>query len=278
MTHVINRFQMRCSSSGAAEVNGDGDRFTILPEPSIRVPGHIERTTVAVTQAQITNVAPNLVTGRDAFFRYARNSTGARVDVREVQIPQGLYSLTSLANKIYSLIYEQHAATEDEKIFTFLYDEATNRTVVRAYAAVSIFWDSPAGPYTGTVQDLLGFPPDTVSTFQAPVLLGGYREVFSPAPPQFNAVNQYFITCPDLVVAGIPNNNSYNNVIAMVPITEPPGSVINYVPAHPLAIPCSWNSGQTISALNFSITDEQGRPTPMSGESWSVTFEVTFYQ
>jgi len=238
----------------------------------------VERTTVAVTQAQVTNAAPNLVAGRDAFFRYAKNTTGTRTNVREVEIPQGLYTLSSLALKIYNLLASDPATASDADLFTFSYEEPTNRTLVACKSGVSIFWDSPAGPYSGTVQDLFGFDTDTVSIAQAPILSGGFTFLRSQGPPRFNKINQYFIGCPDLVVAGIPNNNVYNNTIAMVPITEAPGNVINYVPGHPLELPCSWSANDKITSMSWALTDENGNPAPLGGEPWSITFEITFYQ
>ena len=84
---------------------------------------------------------------------------------------------------------------------------------------------------------------------------------FSTGVARINRVVQYLITTQ--LVDGLMVNDRSSGVIGIVPITAPPGSLINFDPRQLTWIPCPELAGARRSNFSFQLADQDLRPTPI---------------
>ena len=144
-------------------------------------------------------------------------------------------------------------------------DSATNNTVLTFLTA----GDEVDFTINNSCREILGF-----DSRLAPLTpqSAGWSE-YSDNNAKFNRVNSYAIRS-NIVSEGIPINNTSAGMLASIPITTTAGRQIIYTPQNATKINCDELIGQSKSNFDFSLVDQELRPTPTLGEYYS--FILTF--
>jgi hypothetical protein len=212
--------------------------------------------TIEVSQASIWNVSYNI---SEAFGNNKFTFVHAEA-VNTLTIPDGLYSLSGL-NAYFATQFVNLGLPSN--LIVISGDDSTQKTILTFLNAV----DQVDFTQPNSVRLILGFDSRVVISPSA-----GFNE-FSDSTANFNRVNSYLIKST-LVSQGLNINNIGAGIIASVPITNAPGSQINYEPRNPIPIDASELVGQSKNVFTFSLLDQSLRSAPTAGELWN--FVVIF--
>lgn len=149
----------------------------------------------------------------------------------------------------------------------------TNNTAGRTF---TIDWSGDFNDgKTPTIWKLLGFDPTTVTILPGTEtdIYGSYA--YGSTQALFNTVNAVLLKC-SLVTRGIRLNGQYQGVLAQVPITEGPGSLMVYEPQQQPMNEPSLSGGSTIRTVGVQICNELGEPVFTPGNPWLVTIDISY--
>ena len=257
-------------STGAINRSDDGSYFEVQLQEALKMPLDCLNVSVAVEEASIWWVVPNIITGKNDKIYISGFDKNDVLTNYVIVIQQGLYDLTGLNQAVLRELENAGAkiknGTEDLPLLSLNADDATQRVEIRFnYTNVTVDFR-----YTDTFREILGFDSD---------LYGNYAVVpFNKVAPNvagFNSVN-YFLLHSDLVNKGILFNNSYNQSISQVLIDVPAGSQINYKPFNPAKIQADELRGATRSLLRFWITDDKNKAVNTNNEYFSARIVIRF--
>ena len=247
---------------GAQNVSVDGSEFTVVLDAPIALPQGAMSATLSVSQASIWNTSYNI----SAAFgnnKIAIEAIFYSPTFFTLIIPDGLYSLSGL-NAYFATQFVNMLMPSN--LIVVSGDDATQRTILTFLNN----GDKVDFTQPNSVRGVLGFDPAVV------VSTGPGFNVFSDEPANFNRVNSYLIRS-NLVSQGIPVNNIGQGIIAQIPITETPGSQINYQPRNPIPVDASDLVGMGKNAFTFSLVDQNLRPTPTAGETWDFVLVLNYF-
>jgi hypothetical protein len=266
MSVIVRREQSIIASSapenGAQNRSADGSSFEIFLNTPLAVPPDALGAELAVVQASIWNVSPNI---SEAFNNNTFTFTTGGQTFTET-LPDGLYSLSAIGGYLSTLFVNRGL---EPNLFLFSGQDSTQQAVVTMLNA----GDSITIDDTSLMQTLGWNQPQTLTAG-----VDG-ESFFSDGPAELNRVNQYLIRS-SIVPGGIPVNAKSVGVIARIPIglDSPPGTQINYDPRN--AVWCDASSLIASPKQSFSIDllDQQLRPTPTAGEDYSLTILIRWSQ
>ena len=243
------------SSSGAVtNVNG-GQFITTLPEP-IRIPSDIKRVQCKVIGASIWNGIPNIETDCELIFETP--NTG----VVRVLIPKGQYSVTLLESTLNRSL--QNLGINPSTLI-LAGDDATGKIyfdLATIGSRISFFGEPE-------LSQLLGFPLD----YESPLTTMINQVITAPNVAQFNNVNTFQIHST-ITAKGILVNNKFTQLVAIIPVTAAPGSLIIYDPTNPQITFCRNLIGSSVQSITSWLTNEKGEVLDTNGESWSYVVEL----
>ena len=246
-------------SSSGQQVSADGSRFQIQLDDPLQIPNNALSCYVSVQESTIWNTVPNILSGVNNHF-YIDEGAG----FVDVTIPQGLYDLPSLESACDREYVSLGGTTG---LFAFVGDDSTQKVIIQInVAGVQIDLTQ-----ADTFRDIIGFDSQLVPA--APSV--GYYTQSAENVANFNTIN-YFLIHSDLVSEGIRFNNSYDQIIAKVSITTPPGSLIVDTPNVPPRSPASNLIGITKNVIRFRLTDQNGAAVNTAGESWSCRIQIEY--
>ena len=253
-------------ANGALNVSPDGSTFQVQLDRPITLP-QCEDATLTVTQANIWNTSPNISTliGNNKLYVHSDHVTvPASPTDFTITIPDGSYSVEGLNNLIAR---EVTAVGYPSDLVAIAADDATQKVIVTfAYASTWLDFTQP-----DNCRDVLGFDARLVPlTPQA----AGYTESGDNVAA-FNRINTYLIKT-SLVSNGISVNNLNESIIAEIPITVKPGSLIVYQPFNPPSCSAMELTTHQKSQMDFRLTDQIGRTVETLGEAWSITIELRY--
>ena len=272
MAIVQEELTLLLSSSelnGAQGKSADGSEFYIQLDnnTALNIPDSALNINVSVEDADVWWTVPNISPEKNNNKLYI---TGPDVsDVVQnfvITIPKGLYDVSSLSESVQRELENSNAKVDPEPLITLYGDPSTQRVELRlAYDTVSIDFTQ-----SDTPRDILGFNSQIVGPFvTAPDnILGDYVA-------SFNQVNSFLLHC-DLVKEGILYNSNYYQIISKIPITVPPGSLINYQPYHPPKSNAQDLAGSRRSVVRVWLTDEKNNPVDTNGEDYNVRLLITY--
>ena len=192
-------------------------------------------------------------------------------------MPQGIYSLPTLANAINLQIVNLYPALPANPI-TFNADQSTQRVIL----LFNLAFMQVVFNLSGTMRNLMGFTGTTSqvnihavsqdivpdASFPNGSTVG--LSVYGNNVANFNTINSLLINCPELACGiGIPTNGQNYNTICNPTINVPVGSQILYAPVFPDVIDISHLIGRSLTNLSFSLTDQNARPVNTNGETYS---------
>lgn len=135
-------------------------------------------------------------------------------------------------------------------------------------------WYIDSSSYLIPLFHLLGFEKQTYTDVPPSSDLEPYSFTYAPYEANFNFVNSILVLC-SLVSRGLRNGGRTQSILAQVPITEDPGSLMVYEPQHSLISEPSLN-GATIRSIELTLTNENGQLIKTPGNPWQVTVEISY--
>jgi hypothetical protein len=222
-----------------------------------------------VPQASIWNTSPNISASfSNNTFKFT-TSAAAAPGVHTITFPEGLYSLEAIGAYITAQLVN---LTLPPNLFTFSGNDSTSQTIM----TFSIAGDSVDFTPATSIGPILGY---TAAVITAPS--AGYN-AFSTNKAQLNRNDLYLISGTFISSGGIPINNNALGVMASVPISAAPGSLINYVAPMPIATPADELIGVLKTGFQFRITNGSLATTPTGGglttQFWSFIVTVKYTQ
>jgi len=146
----------------------------------------------------------------------------------------------------------------------------TNKSIL----AYRFSWYIDSSSYLIPLYHLLGFESGTYTEVAASSELEPYSFSYAPYEANFNFVNSILVLC-NLVSRGLRNGGRSQSILAQIPITEDPGSLMVYEPQHTLISEPSLN-GSTIRSIELTLTNENGQLIRTPGNPWQITVEISY--
>ena len=270
-------------SSGSSDA---GSRFSIiLHSDPLQIPKEAKSCILFVPTATFWWTMLNIVTGVNDTFSFSILS-GVNAGTYTVTIPQGIYALTSLANAINLQLLNVYPALPSNPI-TFSADNSTQR-VVFVFNIANVQVDFTI---EHKMRDMLGFyglgslefPTNLVTQNYVPDPVayptGSFvnQAVYANQIAKFNVIDSLLINSPQLGSSGIATNGNNYYSICNPTITVPVGQQNVFTTTLPAIVNADNLIGKTISNLDFTLTDQRGRPVNTNGEVYSfmVTYQYT---
>lgn len=262
LTKEINIFFSSAESAGATDVSDDGSRFSVFLDNPIKIPSSAIDCSLSVVQSQIWNTSPNIsLEYKNNTFKFTTSDPG-NVGTHEIEISDGLYSLSDLNGFISvallnlslpsNLITISGLPSTGQSILTFL-----------------LIGDSVDFTTNNSIRTILGFDygiyTSTIST----------KSIYSQGVARFNRNNSYLITS-DIISGGIPINSISPNVIASVPINVAPGSQINYVPFNTTEVDAMSLIGLSKSSISFVLLNQDLQSVSTQNETYSILIRIKY--
>jgi hypothetical protein len=254
-------------ANGSQNLSSDGSSFEVNYEgsPPLALPLTAKNISVSVKNAEIWWTVPNVISGQNDAFRLTDTGAGSGTAFgpTTINIPQGLYDLSGLAQTIERELVSAGAASGT---ISFSADNATQKVEITAnFVGITIDFT-----VTNSVRDILGFNSQVLGpTAVAPTIW------LADNVAAFNVVN-YFLIHGDVCDKGIPINSSYTNILAKVVIDVSPGSQIIHRPFRPSRCGASKLKGTTQTNFRYWLTDDQNRAVNTNNEYWSATLSVKY--
>ncbi len=250
-------------NAGAQNKSADGSTFEIILEDAIDIPAQAKSCIIQVQEATVWWVIPNILTGINDTF-YVEHGAANFVAV----IPQGLYDLPGL-NEALDRELTDPAVGAPAGLITFLADEPTQKVVIKLNLATTQVDFTQAD----TFRVLLGYDSQLIPA-AGPSAAVDFQQIADNIA-NFSAI-EYFLIHSDLVNRGIRTNNRYDQTIAQVLITVPPGSQQVSTPFNPPKVPAWELIGSIRNRATFWLTDQTGTLVNTNGEDFSARLVIKY--
>lgn len=208
---------------------------------------------------------PNIVTGINDTF-YVEHGGMNFVAV----IPQGLYDIVGL-NEALNRELTDPAVGAPADLITFIADEPTQKVVIKLNLATTQVDFSVAR--VDTFRVILGFNPQFIPA-AGPSGAVDFQQI-ADNEAAFTPV-EYFLLHSDLVPRGIRTNNKYDQTIAQILITVPPGSQQVSTPFNPPRVPAWELIGSIRNRATFWLTDQAGNLVNTVNEDYSARLVIRY--
>ena len=262
LTKEINIFFSSSELSGATDVSSDGSRFSVLLDNPIKIPKNAVDCRMAVVQASIWNVSPNIAHDYNNNLFTFTTSSSANAGTHTITISDGLYSMTDLNSYISIALSNLNLPSN---LFVISGVSSTGQSTI----SYLLSGDSVNFTVPNTIRTILGFDSNVYTS-----TLAG-QTIYSQDVAKFNRNNSYLIIS-DIISGGIPINSLSPNVIASVPISVAPGSQINYVPYNPSEIDAMSLINLSKSNINFSLVNQNLQATSTQNETYSLLIRIKY--
>lgn len=269
VTRRLSYFFNSDPASGSQSLSADGDVFTVVLSPPLRIPKSVIACEVYVPQASIWNTSPNIsATFSNNTFTFTTASAPVP-GTYTFTIPEGLYSLDDIDSFIATQLVN---LTLPSNLFVLSGDQATGRVIL----TFSLSGDSVDFTPATSVRSILGF---AAAVFTAPS--AGYSET-GTSIATLNRNDNYLISGTFLTAGGIPINNNAPGVLASIPISIAPYSLINYSAAMPFPTPADELIGAMKGAFQFRLTNGSLAATPTGGgrvsQFWNFLLVIEYQE
>jgi len=241
---------MRRIELSSAALGQPADRFTADINPPLDLGAGAW--SIAASQITVWNTWPN-VSEQDYNNAGFTFSIDGGVNTYSAQLPQGVYSATTLIEVINSLM-NQLTGTEDEEDEE---NKASSKIVLsineptlgfKLYLETGCSIDFSTGPFgaESKLYEILGA--------ESKNYVGPDEIIFPNQANVQNSVDSLQVFCN---LADSSLNGQSSNIIASIVPASPPGAIFVYRPVFPEFVPCNNNR---ITTVAITITDNLGRP------------------
>lgn len=252
---------------GAENLTANNARFEINLEQPISFPSGAFNTTVRVEEATVWNTVNNLSVGLNNNHIFITDLPTGTIDVT---IPNGNYSTPSLS----AAIDREYVALGGTAGLVSLDEDFATQKVILIIDGTLAGVGGAQVDFTpaNTFRDLLGFTAILVPSAAqgGPTIV--LFEQLGANQAAFNII-EYFKIHSD-IGQGIRSNNAWDQTIARINITSPPGSQVVSEPQNPAVSEANTWVGNPRTHMVFWLTD-QANVEVDTGEIWSarVVFE-----
>jgi hypothetical protein len=250
--------------AGAKNISPTGDSFTVQLTDNLAIPSGALNVNLSVQEATVWNVVPNISAALGNNKMYITEGGTPH----NLTIPDGLYDLVEFNATIARLLENSGATTVPSPLVAFTGDDATQKVVMRVNYVNVVVDYTPAD----TPRLILGFDATVF-----PVNPAAPVNYFAPNTANFNTV-EYFLIHTDLIQKGISVNGNYNQSIATVLITEPPGSQIVSSPQNPPAIDAQDLAGTSKKTFRVWITDQNNNFIDTLSEVFTARIKISYLE
>jgi hypothetical protein len=252
---------------GAINILNNGSYFEMPLNPPLTLPKTATHVRVGINTAEVWYTQPNILTGvNDKMYIRGPDTVDVLQDY-VVTLQEGLYGINELNTAIIAELEVLGAKITPFPLIELLENSATNHLLLRLnYTTVEVDFLTNSD----TPRIIMGFDARVVGPDA-----GAPINEQSDNVAAFNSLNNYFIKS-DIVGDGMRFNNGYSGILAKIPITATPNSLINY---HPRNI--SWVDGDVLTGakrtkLRFNITDQNGEVIDMNDEFWTLEVVIKY--
>jgi hypothetical protein len=264
-------------NNGAFNISADGSRFSVDLENGSIIPREAKAAYVSLQQAYIYNNVTNVSSVNENNRLYIKalreTSGGGGLHNYVLQIPDGLYTPTTLNSELQNQMDNTNIDTSSEYPFEISYNTNNKITIKMNSTSAIIDFNDGVGLPNNKLKTMLGF---SAGSYQIPTGSNAPFYFVSDLVPKFNVVEYYLVGCD--FCQGIPVNQKYGGYLAQVSIDVQPGLQIISEPRHPIQIPCSrlvGNSGN--KTFTFRLMDQMGRSINTNSETWSFRLKFEWY-
>lgn len=252
------------NTSTSQITTSDGSEFIVNLEVPLVIPKTARHCWITVYGGTIWYNTFNVQAGVNDQIRIGYDP-GAGFVWNTFTVSPGLYDLAHLNAEIQRLVNNFGWPVD---LIVLEPNTATEKVVVKFnYVDTQIDFT-----IANTFREILGFD-SRLAPLAVTTLSPQYENGDNQA--QFNQVNYYLIHS-DLVLRGIRINDTYQQIIAKVPITVKPGSQIPYAPDNPPRIPSHELIGTKLKTLTMWLTDDANNRIDTNGQPWSVDLVIHY--
>jgi hypothetical protein len=292
---ITKQFSIIFSSdprSGASQISTNpinaGSVFSVVLNNPISIPKEAKSAELLVTKFTGWWTILNITQDFNDTFQFSFTSSSPHYNNGNkyiIKVPQGIYSLPSLANAINLQMASLFPSLPANPI-TFNADQSTQRVIV----VFNIAYMQIEFNIASTMRYLLGFYGDSSSIQVAvsqdivpnPATFPNGSTVnlvvYANQVANFNTIDSLLVNCAELSGGiGIPTNGRNYNTIANPIINAPVGSQIIYSPVFPDVINIDHLIGRNLTNLTFSLTDQNANPVNTNSEIFSVNCLFRYY-
>ena len=235
--------------------SADGTEFSVQLDNPISLPRESFDCTLEVVSARAWNTVSNVseeLQNNKFYIHYLGNDY-------TITLPDGLYSVSSLNSQVSKSLVNLSLPSD---IVSITGNQSLQKIVLTFNYVGSYVDFTPAN----SCNILLGFDARLVPL--TPSTIVGQSEDGDNIAA-FNNVENYFIKS-DIVNDSIPSNNTFDQIIAAIPITASPGNQISTEFLNPIRLDASNLKNGGRNYITFRLTDQAGLPAN-TGESWGFT-------
>lgn len=262
-------------ANGSINLSPDGSTFQVQLDHPIGLPKETVFAKIETVGATIWYTTPNISVEKknntiDIFSLWEDPVTGVPAGSPNFQIvfADGLYGLQELNS---ALGRELANLGLPSNLIVISGDTATQQSILTynndGFQTFSDFTQA------NSIRTILGFD-SRESPLLADQSTPGYSDK-SDDIAAFNTISNFQINT-DLIMRGIPVNNVMGGVIANIPITIGPGSLLNFIPFLPPTVNASDLIGKMRNTFSMRLTDQNGNNVDTKGEYWSVELRLVY--
>lgn len=259
----------------------DGSRCQTEIIPPLHIPIEAKSAGIKLRNSYIWNTFVNIDPVLGNRLTLISDPGGTLESRYDIIYPSGQYSLDEFNSFFTRESIRLRAPWVDkdsgQSDLNFEPDMAVQKVYVsnKSLSTYHISWLRDSGStYLIPLYKLLGFEAETVTVLPPASDLEPYSFTYAEKEANFNFVNSVLILC-NLVSKGLRNGGRMQSILAQVPITEDPGSLMVYEPQHSL-ISEPTLPGTTIRSIELTLTNENGELIRTPGNPWQVTVEISY--
>ncbi len=252
------------NESNSTVTTSDGSGFNVSLQVPLIIPDSAVYVYLTCDRASVWNNIYNVTTANNKL--HVEYDDGFIVVNHILAFEPGLYDLAHLQSALERLLNENSLPGD---LFRFSPCTASEKVVIEFdYTGIQIDFTQ-----TDTFRILLGFNSALVPTLPSTSV---HQYQYGDTQASFNNVN-YFLIHTDLVSRGIRINSDYTQTVALINITEAPGSQINFVAAHENPrIPANELISSKRTNIELWLTDDSNQRVDTNGQPWSVSLIIHY--
>ncbi len=272
MTLLTRQISLLLSSderNGAVNRTADGSEFTVnLDNENIKVPEEAVDCNVWCQDAEYFFTFPNIIEGVNDLITITYDDTVNPLYTMDLVVPQGLYSINDLNNKLQILQFNSPAYPETSSLIELIGDDATQKVLIKYnYDGVRIDLQG-----TQTFREIIGYDSGLY-----PLAGPSLENTFSTGQnvAQFNTL-KYVLFSVDLCDNGFANNTRYDFYVARSLINKSVGEQVTYEPTLLMRLPARNLIGKKLSRTRVKLLDDLGNDVNTNAETYSIHVVIEY--
>ena len=251
---------------GAYNVSSDGSRFSVSFNPALRFNQNATRIRLELLECELYYTSPNILNNVNNRLDLSYEDTHGVVQIYNIVIPEGLYTLENLNDEIIRLLGVQGGQT-NPPLISFLPNSSNSRVIMTLIGNSRVDFSKPY-----SVGIFFGFLP--IAYVPYGVFSNDRKSIFeAPNPARLNNINFFVLNC-NILLDGLCFNGISRQALGRILINNEPGGQIISTPQHPYSIDITNLKYSSYNNLTFWITSDTDKPISTS-EPYSFRLRIT---